>query len=737
MLGDETLSLLIGSIYIGSLLVLVVFYLIHRLHTTALKYENAVKLIENLEEGVYRSSLDGKQLSANPALVKLNGYDTESELLEAVEDIALEWYVDPRRRDEFAELLRRDGVVKNFVSEIYRHKTRERIWITENARLVRHPRTNKPEFYEGTVRDITDTVARRQMDDLIKNLTDKLPTGLFQLVRHPDGTFTCPYVSERFREMENLGENEEFKAEAFARRVHHDDLDASLMSLKTSRKSLCDWNHEFRIYNRNGLPVWCNIQATPERWEDGSIVWHGHLSNVSDRKFAEEQVYKLAYFDPLTGLSNRTHFLEQTADFLEGAGNSNTISGISFIDLDNFKQLNDTHGHGYGDKLLNAVAKRLTQNISGEYLLSRFGGDEFVILFKNLGSNHAEAQKVADRLSQSLLKEIRKGFVIDEVDCPMTMSMGIALFERSPRIKVGELLKSADIAMYEAKKSGRNNVVFHDVSTQKNVTETYNLQRDVQIAIKDNQFELELQPKINSAGRIECAETLIRWNHPERGRIMPNEFIKLAEQTGQIGHLNDWVLKESVGILSSWRHDEALENLVLSVNISARQMLDRQFIEQITIQLEEQNIPPRCLMIELTEHVMARNPELVEENMSKLKAIGVQFSLDDFGTGYSSISQLRQFPFDELKIDGSFVSDITEQSEVQSLVSAILSMAKALGLRTVAEHVTTQDQLELLMSLGCNLFQGYLFARAMPLRDFETFVHANHPKQNKLLAKLV
>ena len=688
-----------GVLSVFALVLALACYYRAKYKSAANTLKNSEQLINNLQEGVYRSSLDGKQLSANPALVAINGYETESELLKAVEDIATEWYVDPNRRAEFSRILFEKGHVTDFVSEIYRHKTRERIWISENANLICHPRTGKPLHYEGTVRDISDTIAKNKSEVLLKNLTDKLPTGLFQLVRSPDRKFTCPYVSKRFRELDNLGEDEEFHAEIFVRKIHSDDVNGYLKSLKNSRKFRTEWDHEFRMQTPRGTMEWCRIQASPEFKEDGTVIWYGQLTNINEHRIAQERVNRLAYYDSLTGLPNRTNFVTQLKNRLDSKFAKDSFSAVCFIDLDNFKFLNDSHGHNFGDRLLTGIAERLLENLNGSAILSRFGGDEFVLLLNDLGTEQTAANQNAEKVANRLLEAIRKGFVIDGKDCPTSISMGIAIFRVTNTIDVDELLKSADIAMYEAKKRGRDGFVLYDSTALKTVTENYGLQRDIQVAVKQNQFLLELQPQVDSAGRIRSAEVLARWNHPERGRIMPGQFIALAEQTGQIYHLNEWVLEQAAMLLSQWQEDPQLEEIRLSVNISPRQMLDSIFISRIEEMLTQYGIKPGRMVIELTEHVMARNPDLVENSMLRLKNAGIKFSLDDFGTGYSSISQLRQFPFDELKIDGSFVADIGNQEEVRTLVKAILNMAEALGLKTVAEHVTATDQLELLKSL--------------------------------------
>jgi len=697
--------------------------------TLVIKQKSTSELIANLAEGVYRSSLEGKQLSANQALVALNGYDSEDELLTAVDNIATEWYVEPGRREEFSRQLKEEDQITDFVSEIYRHKTRERIWISENARLVRHVRTGEPLYYEGTVREITNSVTKAKSDELLQNLTDKLPHGLFRLVRHSDRTFSCPYVSARFREMTNLSEENEFDALVFANRVHPEDRVQYTQALRKSRLELVDWQCEFRFQWPNGEYHWYHLQAAPERCSNGDTVWHGYVSNIDERRSVEAKVHKLAYFDQLTNLPNRTHFVNIAREQLKLSQQLNSFCAVGFIDLDNFKLLNDTHGHSFGDRLLQAVAVRLSNASEGVNIVSRFGGDEFVVMMTNLGSDYEEANARVKKISQQILNATGGDFKIDGIDCQVTMSLGIALCDPTLNLRMGDLLKSADVAMYEVKKSGRNNALIHDQSMLKQVADRYKLQRDIQDGVEEGQFDIVLQPQFDSIGRLLCAETLVRWDHPEHGRIMPSDFIELAEQTGQICKINEWVLERSVEKITEWQCNPALRDISLSVNISPQQMLDQRFVCWIRELVERYDIPHHSLMLELTEHAMARDPDTVEENMRELQKYGIRFSLDDFGTGYSSIARLRQLPFDELKIDGSFVADIGQQEATLSVVAAILDMAKAMGLRTVAEHVSAQNQVDVLSTLGCDMYQGYLFSRPLPVTDFEDLAASSSAKR--------
>ena len=682
--------------------------------------------LNNLEEGFYQTSLDGKQICANPAFVKLNGYDTEQELLNSVKDLAKEWYVDPARRDEFIGQMETNGKVSDFVSEIYRHKTRERIWITENAWIVKDSKTGKPAFYAGTARDITDTVEKNKTQELLQQLTDHVPGGLFQFVINSEGQHYFTYLCKHYRDLIGVGINENISPKRISENIHPEDKPTYVQSLSEAIEKNRLWEQEFRFKQNSGAYEWCKIIANLIRKDDGTMVWHGYVYNVHKRKDAEQKVEQLALTDTVTELPNREYFMRsmrklktQDADTVAEQNHA-----VCFIGLDNFKLLNDTYGHQFGDKFLKLTAQRLRNKVSENDLVIRFGGDVFVILLQNLGRDKLKASETIQMIANRLVREMSRGFVIDKVNYPATISMGIVMFDDAKNRKDDDLIKGADYAMYEAKKSGRNNFVFHDINKHQSVVASYNLQRDLQSAVREEQFQLHLQPQINKHGKLISAEALVRWHHPERGIIMPNDFIPLAEETGQIRHINKWVMDKAIETLAKWSTNPTLDSLVLSVNTNAPQLLDEVFTANILKSLKTAQVPADRLMIELTEHAMAREPERVAESMVALRKSGLRFSLDDFGTGYASLSQLKQFPFDELKIDGSFITGIAEEEDVQSLVRAIIGMAGALNMQTVAEHVATDEQLQFLHSLGCDIYQGYLFSRPLTIHDFEDFATA-------------
>ncbi|MEM7300766.1 MAG: EAL domain-containing protein [Pseudomonadota bacterium] len=680
-------------------------------------------MTKHFADGVYRSSLDGRQICANPALVKLNGYDTEAELLSAVEDIAVEWYVDPNRRQEFKDILKRDGVVEDFVSEIYRHKTRERIWITENARLIRDKK-GRPLFYQGSVREVTDTVRRLEIEERFTRFSEQVPGGLFQVKWGSDGTFTSPYLSQGVSELfGGLPEDVQADSSCLFRMIHPDDYSAYLKSAIDSARNQTTWHSEFRIVRRNGSKRWLSVNGTPEIEPDGSCIWHGFVTDITERKRSEDKIANLAFYDPLTSLPNRRKLLEELEHTLAKSCVGETHGALLFLDLDNFKSLNDSKGHAVGDELLSAVAERLKESVREGDLVSRFGGDEFVIVLKDLGQKPDAAQRLAESLAERFRAAIDQPFALSGSTFHTSPSIGSVLFKGKEQ-SVDELLQQADSAMYVAKAQGRNTVRFYNAAMQEPLEEELTLSSALRDAVQHDHLDLHFQKQVDQDGRIVGAEALLRWHHPDHGPISPARFIPIAEKSGLILKVNDWVLRRSLSVLSKWRRIPHLCDVKLSVNISPRQFNQQNFVPRLLEDIRTLNINPEQLVIELTEHVMADDNGGTAEKMMHLKQEGVGFSLDDFGTGYSSLAQLKGLPFDELKIDGSFVRDIEANESDRAIVRTIIAMAESLGITTVAEWVETEAQRQFLSDEGCPVMQGYLFGTAIPISAFETLVAA-------------
>lgn len=697
-------------------------------YTARVESEQIRETIDTLSEGVYRSTMDGRQMQANQALVKLNGYDSEEELLSSVNDIATEWYVDPTRRDDFRTILDRDGVVEDFVSEIYRHKTRERIWITESARLVRDKRTNKPLFYEGSVREITETVERLRLEEQFRKLMHEVPGALFQYSMKPDRSIEMTYLSPGYERITGIPVAEAMKnPEVFMDCVPDADRDSYRHSLSDAWGRQTSWEIEHRFVTRNGDRKWLRVSATPE-FRGSEVVWHGYMSDISQRKKSDLEVEKLAYFDTLTELPNRRLFFERLTSAIEACRENGQRAALLFVDLDNFKTLNDTQGHDVGDQYLVEVAKRLRGCVDEDDTVARIGGDEFVVLTER-GGNDATAARKAISTANRINSALRQRFEMGNLCYRSSASVGVVIFDGQEN-KADEILKRADIAMYEAKASGRDSLAIFDPASLNKANERYRLLADLRAAISRGGDELELhyQPIVDASGQIISAEALLRWKHPEFGIVLPDRFVQLADQFGLACDLAMIVFEKGISSLASWAGDSQLAGLRLSINTSSHAFANERFASGLGQLLKAHGVAGSMLTIEITEHVAGQNRQVVAQRMRELKALGIRLSLDDFGAGNSSLNYLKRLPFDEVKIDGSFVADIEAKDSDRALIQTILGMTKTLGLSAVAEQVETASQEQFLKDNGCDTYQGWRYAKAMPDTDFRAHVRKTSPR---------
>jgi diguanylate cyclase (GGDEF)-like protein/PAS domain S-box-containing protein len=479
------------------------------------------------------------------------------------------------------------------------------------------------------------------------------------------------------------------------------------------------WQGEIWNRRKSGeiYPVWLTITAVTD--SEGRLTHYvGTYSDITDRKEAEERIRHLAFYDPLTGLPNRRLLLDRLQQALAGSNRSGRHGALLFIDLDNFKTLNDTQGHVVGDMLLTEVAQRLQSCVREDDTVARLGGDEFVVLLEDLNHELSHSAAQAEAVGEKIFAAVNQPYLLREREHHSTPSIGVSLF-LGHRESSEELLKRADLAMYQAKSAGRNTIRFFDPAMQAAVEQRAEMEVDLRHALEQQQFALHYQIQLDSDGHVRGAEALLRWTRPRRGAIGPSEFVPLAEETGLILPIGRWVLETACAQLKQWESHPQSRDLKLAVNISARQFRHPDFTEQVRTVLARSGADPSRLKMELTETLVLDDIDDTVRKMGDLKALGCRFSLDDFGTGYSSLAYLRRLPLDELKIDQSFVRDITIDSNDDAIVRAIIAMAHSLGLDTVAEGVETEVQRHFLHRYGCNAFQGYLFGRPVPRDEFE------------------
>ena len=482
------------------------------------------------------------------------------------------------------------------------------------------------------------------------------------------------------------------------------------------------WHGEIWDRRKNGeiYPKWLTITAVKR---DDGVVTHyvGSHIDITDRKAAEEEIQYLAFYDPLTRLPNRRLLMDRLKQALVSSSRNGREGALLFIDLDNFKNLNDTLGHDMGDLLLQQVTQRLEACIRKGDTVARLGGDEFVVMLLDLSDQPIDAAAQIETIGEKIRAALSLPYQLDTHAYRCSASIGITVFNGN-RQATDELMKQADIAMYQAKKAGRNALRFFDRQMQENISARVSLESELQKALANHQFQLHYQIQVDSKLRPIGAEALIRWLHSERGLVLPAQFIPLAEETGLILSIGQWVLETACTQLGAWQQDALTRDLTLAVNVSAKQFHQAGFVAQVQDTLKRHAIDPARLKLELTESMLLEDIEDTIATMSALHETGVRLSLDDFGTGYSSLQYLKRLPLDQLKIDQSFVRDITVDRSDVAIVRTIVAMARSLDIAVIAEGVETEQQRQLLLENGCSHYQGMLFGSPMPIGEFEALL---------------
>ena len=474
-------------------------------------------------------------------------------------------------------------------------------------------------------------------------------------------------------------------------------------------------------YAQGSRPFWTGIDLAPIRSvTDTCTHWVFVQSDLSHRTRSSAEIEHLAYHDALTGLANRTLLLDRLQQTLAGCARNPVFCGLMFIDLDNFKDVNDAGGHAQGDQLLLEVAARLQTCVREADTISRFGGDEFVILLQSLGFDPAEAAANAEAIYHKIAARLAQPFQGQALQYRANASVGINLFGHLP-ITVEELIRHADVAMYQAKSAGKNTYRFFDMGMQKMVDERSWMGNELRHAVQRQQLSLDYQAQFGVQQELIGAEALLRWSFPGRGLVPTDIFIPLAEQIGVIVDLGTWVLDVACQELARWAAIPAMAHLMMAVNVSPQQFQLPGFVAAVLDALARTGARPDRLKLELTESVLIQDLSFVRQSMATLKAHGVGFALDDFGTGYSSLKYLKQLALDQLKIDQSFVADVMNDSHDAAIARTIVTLGHSLGLQVIAEGVETVAQRDFLLSIGCNIFQGYLYSEPLAAKAFEDF----------------
>lgn len=498
--------------------------------------------------------------------------------------------------------------------------------------------------------------------------------------------------------------------------IHPEDLPACVINMTESHDKRTAFSVECRLKHAQGDYRWIVIKGSPCFDSEGDYQgFVGHCLDNTEAKQAAEAINHLAFHDSLTGLPNRMLLLDRLSQALASARRSHRYGALLFIDLDKFKNINDVYGHPMGDAVLQEVATRLKYFLRHGDTVARLGGDEFIVLLPELTTDSKISATAALTIAEKIRVALENKIQLNGHEFNAAASIGITLFPKQSE-SVDDIVTEADIAMYRAKDSGRNGIAFYESGMHEKVTERYALEKDLRVAIQNEQLEVYLQSQWNAHGEVLGAEALLRWRHPSKGMISPMDFIPIAEESGLIIPLGEWVLLQSCHIIK--QIESCSKDMTISVNVSPRQFAHPNFVQRVTEIVAETKINTRMLILEITENSLVNNANEARAHMLSLNKLGIRFSIDDFGTGYSSLSYLKHLPLFELKIDKSFIQDVPNDANDVGIVDTIIAMAHHMKLEVVAEGVETKAQLEFLKERFCERYQGYYFHRPQPINDW-------------------
>ncbi|PXX37755.1 EAL domain-containing protein [Undibacterium pigrum] len=672
------------------------------------------KRMTDLDEMILQTAMDaywlvdkhGNIKAVNETACSMMGYTREEMLALTIDDVDVMLEGHGRTVEERLDNVRLGGA-QQFEAR-HRRKDGRVIDVEVSVRYL-----PSQQLFPAFVRDIT---ARKQAEQSLHLAATVFESHEGMFVTNADKVIQ--QVNRAFTEITGYSREDAIgQSPKILNSGRHDPAFFAEMDVHLAKSG--SWQGEIWNRHKDGhiSPQWLAITAVYGRNHE-LLHYVGTLVDISMRKAAEDEIKTLAFYDPLTRLPNRRLLTDRLQQALLACARSGRKGALMYIDLDNFKTLNDTQGHYKGDLLLQQVSERLSHCVREGDTVARIGGDEFVVLLENLSEASHEAASQIEMVGKKILVALNQPYELEGYECHSTPSIGATLIAEHDS-NYEELMKQADLAMYAAKTAGRNTLRFFDPAMQAVVSSRAQMEKELREALRDQQLRLHYQAQVGRHGELVGAEALVRWQHPQRGMISPAEFIPLAEASGLILPLGQWVLRTACLQLLSWANDSHSAQLTIAVNVSARQFRQADIVEQILGILQETGAKPELLKLELTESLLVDDVEDTIKKMERLKAAGLCFSLDDFGTGYSSLTYLKRLPLDQLKIDQSFVRDVLTDPNDAAIARTIVALSQSMGLSVIAEGVESAEQRDYLASQGCHAYQGYYFGRPMPIADFE------------------
>jgi diguanylate cyclase (GGDEF)-like protein/PAS domain S-box-containing protein len=681
----------------------------------------ALRLSEERYRTVFQTSIDaiaisrleeGRYFDVNQAFLSIFGYEREEVVGRSAVELGI--WSNHQDRLRLVEALHKESACRDLEFQ-FSKKNGEKFWAVLSGSVIELD--GVPSILL-VIRDISDAKAAaealRLSEERYRTVFQTTP-DITTVNRLSDGMYI--ECNQAFLDASGYKREEVIGQSSLELEIWASPRDRRTMIEMVLQDSSCR-SLEAQFKKKSGEVFWGEISVSKVEI-DGIPCLLSVTRDLSYAKAAENTIRSLAYYDTLTGLPNRRMLLEKLNQPPATGAQSSHFRALLMVNLDNFKTLNDTLGHQKGDLLLQEVARRISACVHESDVVSRLGGDEFVVMLEDLNEVAEEAANQTKAIGERILDSLGQPYLISEREYLSTTSIGITLF-KNREDSTEDFLQKAHIAMHQAKAAGHNIMRFFSPALQATVNARATMEDDLRQAIKKNQFELYYQPQVE-LGHLTGVEALIRWNHPSRGIVPPDEFIPMAEETGLILPLGEWILKAACKQIAAWADRNQSNHFAVAVNISALQFRQPEFVGQVLAALSRSGSNPRTLKLELTESMLAENLDEVIAKMTELKSHGLRFSLDDFGTGYSSLAYLKRLPLDQMKIDRAFVRDMLVDATSGAIAQTILSLGRAMGLSVIAEGVETEEQRGFLAGLGCHSFQGFLFSHPLPLNEFQAF----------------